>query len=179
MGPSRKRSKGPGDTALPPFFTEAREFATVLDKRYRTPEQPLFLQYGYYAEQIDRYVQYFDRSRIKIVFFDDLTKNSGETIHELFRFLDLRAVPIRDLCPANRPMPSVIHHLFWTLGRLPGATRLLSRWRDAFKRALAARFTVAKRLAMDPKTRSWLAKHYLSHNRNLQQMTGRDLSHWK
>jgi len=66
---------------------------------YRT-----YLDSGYYSEQLDRYLQHFRRERLHIVFFEDLVRNPGGAMRDIFRFLELDDQPVSgiDLRPRNQ-----------------------------------------------------------------------------
>jgi hypothetical protein len=67
-----------------------------LDRRgvglYRT-----YLDSGYYEEQIERYLAYYDRAQMKVVFFEDLVRRPKEVMRELFEYLGVSSRTVDDL----------------------------------------------------------------------------------
>jgi hypothetical protein len=49
------------------------------------------LQRGYYKEQIERFTQYFPRDQLKVIIFEEFTKNVQAIVNDVCKFLGLRA----------------------------------------------------------------------------------------
>jgi hypothetical protein len=160
-----------------PSFDDPAEYLNALDRNGHTPKFPTFLDTGYYAEQIQRYANLFGLERIKIVFFEDLTRATQDTVDDVVRFLGLDPIPPKDLSPQNQPVPTLVNRIYRAVGALPGIEFFPVSWRNAVKREVRGRFSRPKP-PMKPETREWLIEHYRSRNDALAAITGRDLSHW-
>ncbi|HLU12145.1 MAG TPA: sulfotransferase domain-containing protein [Oceanobacillus sp.] len=66
--------------------TETQVYQATLDQTgkgiYRT-----YLDSGYYFEQIERYLQFFPRNHLKVIYFEDLVKDPLSTLQDLEKFL--------------------------------------------------------------------------------------------
>jgi hypothetical protein len=160
-----------------PSFDDPAEYLNALDRNGHTPKFPTFLDTGYYAEQVQRYADIFGLERIKIVFFEDLTRATQDTVDDVVRFLGLDPIPPKDLSPQNQPVPTLVNRIYRAVGALPGIEFFPVSWRNAVKREVRGRFSRPKP-PMKPETREWLIEHYRSRNDALAAITGRDLSHW-
>jgi hypothetical protein len=136
---------------------------------YRT-----YIDRGYYCQQIERYLARFSRERMMFILFEELTGHPGQVVTEAVRFLGLdpernRFVRDRWDNPAN--IPGWARRLYEQLRFYrfaPEFTRKLSR-------KLLRRIRRAKTRRQ---TWIWLRDHYREHNRRLEELIGRDLSHW-
>lgn len=136
----------------------------------------VYVDLGYYAEQIARYLELFPRRQIKILLFEDLCRDSLQVTRELWEFLGLdpeRGSPDDNtysvsLSPSLKPLVR--------FSRVSGLRRLLPPRLRARIRSAAARWVTTP--PMDPDTRSWLQEHYRPHIRELEKLIERDLRHW-
>jgi hypothetical protein len=111
---------------------------------YRT-----YLDSGYYYEQLQRFLQFFPASQLKIVLFEDLTSRSYETLRDIEDFLGIgHAMEER-----FQPIHSNPHH--------PP--------REGKEESYGV---------IDPELRDWLKEHFKPHNQQLADFMNRDLSHW-
>ena len=78
------------------LHVENREFSEALDyliARKNIPDEDIknenreYLMFGEYAKILSRYLEYFPKNQIKIVFFEDLKDNPFKVMHDLFEFL--------------------------------------------------------------------------------------------
>lgn len=142
--------------------------------RYRT-----YVDSGYYARQIQRYMGLFPRRQLKVVLLEDLAADPHRVVGELWRFLALDSeVRLADTAPSNvRRKPTTETTRYWArallgdplLAKVPGRLRqagvsLLDRWAPAPR--------------MSQETRGFLVSHFAPHNRALEALVDRDLSHW-
>lgn len=79
--------------------TESRSFREVVEERLREPvgppevkqgrinDAPYLLEYSRYGETLQRYLRYFERERILILFQEDLAGRPQMVLEELFSFL--------------------------------------------------------------------------------------------
>lgn len=137
---------------------------------------PVYLEAGYYAVQLERYLKYFHRSQICVLFLEDLKLAPLDTTARLFEFLgldpkEIKAPPAREnvaLTNFSRPLFKLSHQL-----RLQS---ILPRQFLAFARTTLSK--VGRRPAMSRETRAWLLGHYEPHNRRLEALLECDLNSW-
>lgn len=61
---------------------------TNLDPDFKvTLEKGLLTDKGYYAANLKRYFEHFDKNKIKIILFDDINKDAAKVIKEIYNFL--------------------------------------------------------------------------------------------
>ena len=136
-----------------------------------------YVEPGYYAEHIERYWALFGPDRMKIIFFEDLTRDAPGVVADAQRFLGLEPRLLRDAKAQNRAMSRTAAKVVWTVGRLPGVGRIPSSWRTEVKRRIAARFR-GKKPEISAEVRRLLVEHFRPRNERLAQLTGRDLQYW-
>lgn len=156
----------------------------------------IVLEYGRYHEQLQRYLDHFDRSQMHIVLFDDLKRSPVELVREVFAFLGVEAGISIEL-PAGRPMAvpyslarlRVLRALQPMFSRLEvdGTRRYLRRGPVApilrtaawgLDRLVLAPLFKADRPDVSPELRSRLCDYYRDDVAALEKLLDRDLSHW-
>ncbi|MGH9464592.1 MAG: sulfotransferase domain-containing protein, partial [Thermoanaerobaculia bacterium] len=91
-----------------------RQWRRGLDRNTSATRYGLYLELGLYAEQLERYLSLFPRSRIRVVFFEDLRRDPRAVTRELWGFLGLAADrPLVDPRPQN-----VAPEVQWSAGEL-------------------------------------------------------------
>jgi hypothetical protein len=138
---------------------------------------PVYLEYGYYASQLARWLEHFEEERIKVVFFEDLTRDPDAVLRDLLAFLGVDPsllMPGRAVYNAALPGPALSA---LDLDRRIGLSRVVPRrLKQALKDLLSRRGSPPH---LDPAVRHWLVEHYNRHIRSLEALIGRDLSTWK
>jgi hypothetical protein len=119
------------------------------------------VELGHYARQLRRYLEFFPRDALHVLFTEDLREDPAREMQRLFRFLDVDPnVALEDLQVLNRSFLK------------KGVQRVI---RD---RASEATVTSYHRALMNPETRRLLVEHYKAHNRDLGLLLDVDLSGW-
>lgn len=134
----------------------SREFRTYVDV-------------GYYARQLRRYLDLFPGSSLKLVLHSRFRRDPGGVMRELFEFLgvdpDFR---VSDMRRRNVSLQKgKVRRTLVAMNVGPGIPG------DA--KAKARR---VKKELMTAGTRRFLLRHYASHNRRLEALSGLDLSGW-
>jgi hypothetical protein len=153
-----------------------REWKAHFDFAQRGSRSSTYLECGYYDEQLGRYLRFFDRRQLKVLWFEDLCRDPGTVVREVCEFLRIDAsVGLPELGRHNASVPRSLFRLM-RLSRAVGLTdRLPQRVRHGLRLA-AARFGGAP--AMEAATRRWLFEHYAPRVRALEAMLEVDLGHW-
>jgi len=154
---------------------------------------------GFYEEQVKRYFDIFPREQVRIILFEDFTKNSQQHVDDMQdwlgveRLLDVVKLEEQHSNPAQTPrsiylqllhnrcfadMAAVRHHQ----RHLPGAERpkhkgLRQRWDRFFKEMNLT--TKKKYPPMKKHTQAMLQSVYAMENRGLSELIGIDLkTYW-
>ncbi len=165
-----------------------RDFSQALaaeDGRVDANWEPLwhYRRMGYYSAQLKRYFDRFDPAQIRVVVYDDFNTRPGDVMRDLFRFLEVddqfepdvstrlnvSLVPkhpgYQQLISGKNPVKSIAKTL------LPAGLR----WRVK-EGLLAPNLTRPAPLA--PEVRRELVETFRPDILDLQDLIGRDLSHW-
>lgn len=147
---------------------EMAEYARQIDPAGKGPYRT-YVDSGYYAEQIERYLAIFPKEQFKMVFFENLIRAPMEHVEDILRFLGVDTKPAEqlDYSPENinkgiswrSARPLFIRQLSRTFLNAPLQTLTPS----GFRRALA-------RPAIDQDTRQWLSAHFQPHNLRLARL---------
>lgn len=134
-----------------------------------------YVDSGHYSDQIERYLRLFSHEDLKIVFLEDLADDPAEVMADLLSFLgvssSIEGIEFRRYVTNSRytNLAGEVLKRIGLLDRLPLGIKRLGR-------KLLNHVGVERRIC--PSVRKDLAKHYYPFNRDLESLTGRDLSHW-
>jgi hypothetical protein len=143
----------------------------------RIRQSPRFLDTGLYYDHLLRYYALFPRDQLLVLLFDDLESDQAGFLRDTFSFLRVdsgfipRAVEERVNASSSKGALGR-SRLLWYLHR--GLNRV-----GADK--LAGSIERKNRVDLPPmkaETRRWLVEFYREKNLQLQDLIGRDLSHW-
>lgn len=165
-----------------------------MDRKFDTFEaaiahDPRYLLGGYYAKNLKSYLEYFSKSQIKIILFENIVKIPQQTINEVFAFLGLSSDIQLDLdmIPKNTakrsrflsPGPLMSRASSWLIEH--GQATLLRKVRDlGVKRLLMDVSTVqSRRDPIDQQTRDRLQRLFRDDIDELESLFGLDLTSWK
>jgi hypothetical protein len=137
-----------------------------------------FLEFGLYAEQVERYRKRFENN-VWIGFYDDFRERPADVFAGVCRFVGVREdVPmdfIRRYNEAEPPRFSVVGAMKWS-GVWERAARVVpSRVRPVIRKALTRRPGTVR---MEPRDRAMLVDFYREDIRNLEGIVGRSLEAW-
>jgi hypothetical protein len=183
--------RNPVDRAFSDWTMYRREGVEPLDfdaalaqqaaRRARGEAHGGYLTVGLYADQLDRYYSRFDKSRLHIALYDDITADPAGAYAGIFRAIgvDEHQVKLRDEVHNVGAVPSTrVDHVAYKLraGVRPLTRRLpLAGLRRRASVLLDERLT---RPTLDPATRAELVEHFRPDIERLQALIGRDLSMW-
>ncbi len=132
------------------------------------------LDAGYYAEQLERYFEFFPKDRFKIFLMEDMRKDPMGLVRETCEFLgvDTGQCASFDLSPRNQATPLKL--------RPRNFKQLKANFLSGNKEgSLFTRLSnMSERPVMAVETRKWLVEHYRAHNKRLAEIFGRSLEHW-
>jgi hypothetical protein len=154
-------------------MNEGLSFLTVLEREES-------LRRGYHAA-LKAWFDHFDRSRIRVVLFDDLTRDTLATVQSLFGFLGIDSgftPEIKVFNPGGVPKSKWLHRLManprlraWARDTLP------EPWVNTAK-DLRSRNLDKSKMLMTEEERARAAAHFREDVLRTQDLIGIDLSHW-
>jgi len=147
---------------------------------------------GKYTEQIENLLKFFPKKNMFFIIFEtDFLQNKKETLDKLCDFLDIDQYEFNTNIKSNPAsatrFPFLIHLLYkdkYSFLRKPFKLLMLSqRYRNRIKEKLRnSDFIVGKPYKIKPKmnleTKKTLKMFFLQERIKLQNLIGRDLSHW-
>lgn len=166
---------------------ETSDFAAALARepaRIRDNWEPLwhYKSMGFYGAQLSRYLDLFDRDKIRVYLYDDFMARPLEVMQDIYRFIGVDAAFIPDMSdkynvstmPRNRQLQDMMMGKSYVRSALrslvPESAR--SRLRDFILQHNT------KRLKLSPDTRRQLTNDYGDDIGLLGRLLGSDLSHW-
>jgi hypothetical protein len=143
----------------------------------------LYVELGFYAEQLQRYLRIFDKSQVKVFLYEDLKKDSQSLLISLLHFLgvDSSYATRIDTTRKYNEHPIPRNRLFRTmlkssLVRTWGAARVAKPTRYWVRRYLLSKR--AEKVPMELEAQHFLALLYRPDIENLQEPIERDMKHW-
>ena len=152
-----------------------------------------------YHDHLQRWLTFFDRSQLLVLFYDDLRSQPDRALRETYSFLGVDAnfvapstketgAAVRKGVSPRSSRLGQLHNLLYDrlnrcvyrpLKNLIGVRRA-ARLKDLLRvrQSLEAVFFRQGYPAMRPETRALLAERFASEIGGLEELTGRDLSHW-
>ncbi|MFB6264426.1 MAG: sulfotransferase domain-containing protein, partial [Bradymonadaceae bacterium] len=160
-----------------------------------------FLKYGYYQENLERYLEHVEDSQIRCVIFERFVQETQTVVDEVCDFLGLEAAIDVDEVNTHRNRARVprfpgLKRLTNALGSNREATLYSDHLPDGapttslglgerVRRSVQSLLDDVALLAsksdyppMDPETRDFLTSEFKRHNPNLSSLVGRDVSDW-
>lgn len=152
---------------------------------------PTYIEQGLYATHLKRWLEFFDREQIHIVFFDQLKSDPAAVEAELYDFLQIETLNNHELL--DKSNPSYVYRSKGMEQTRRGALKLIRALKlEALYRQLVAKSglqsayrkmnrTSPQQLIpkMQEVTQQDLAERFLPEIIDLEKMLGIDLSSWK
>ncbi len=137
-----------------------------------------YIQIGYYANQIQRYYDIFERSQIKIYLYEDFRKNPVALLQNIFGFLNVddTFVPDMKIRPNKSGMPK--NQFFHQLLTKPNPIK--TALKPLFPAVLRQKIQHSNldKPEISPEVRQKLSALYREDILNCQDLIDRDLSSW-
>ncbi len=142
-----------------------------------------YLQFGCYGTQLDRWLQFFDRSQLLVLFYEDWKSHPQQVLRQVCDHIGVGydgEIPVTSENTTSYPRwPAIVR---WMSADTPVrrlAHRLMSaRFRDAITNATRIVNATAKP-QLAPAARLRLLEYYAAETDLVEAITGRDLSAWR
>lgn len=143
-----------------------------------------YIDFGYYATQLERYFTYFPKKQILILLSDDLVINPVHTIHKTWEFLGVNMdideihLSLKQENVAKSPLEDTVRKSIVSLPVVGNITKSLPR---CVKNMLLAPFKTVyagKKPMIPENIENKLENHYNSEIKHLEHILKRDLSMW-
>jgi len=162
------------------IIRSSKKYKDTLDLQTGYSTIPSYIDSGYYAIQINRYIEKFGRHKIHIILFDELIKNPVGVMREVGNFLGLANLGEILLEPRNKAMSQVGHIILKYAKRVPLRGYLPSNIRrdlgSILQSALSSR---EKKPKISHSIYNELMCHYASHIAQFESLCGRSIVEWK
>ena len=151
-------------------------------------QEKQIIERGLYYKHLNRYLQYFDRASIQIIFLEDLKKRPDLVVKDLYRFVgvDENFIPpnLYHKENASKKASSILYyqmHLFSRKLVSLGGGKIVKWLRDKkLNKLLRNVFTRPYTYpSMSEKDEKWLKSQFLEDICQLEKLLNRDLSSWK
>ncbi len=184
--------RNPIDRAYSFYWHNRREFAEPLsfEDALRAEQERIadnapfrfhYVKSGRYFEQVRSYLDTFGRARVKVCLFEDLEADSESLCREIFTFLGIPDHSVNTAKRFNPSGPTRSRLLDRVLAPQFPARTLLRTLFPAFSRRAKYRLlnlNVKNPPPMAPRTRAHLSDVFREDIERLEELVGRDLSHW-
>jgi hypothetical protein len=150
--------------------------------------EPVFLEMGFYARQLHRYLEHFDRDQLHVLLFDDLTREPRAEFGRILRFLGVREDMQLDIRRRGRNTPVNVRSKKLKLVAHATSRALAATGLNPVLRGLRriGLYDLVNRLnssglrypPMKPATRQHLIATYAEDIAALERLLDRDLGEW-
>ena len=172
--------RNPVDRAYSSYLMNARDAGADVSRYCDWNPEPEELARGYYYKKLATYLELFDRSRLKIVLFDDLSKDALAVTRSLYEFLDVDADYKPDLSVHNKgglPRNRILHGVFTNRTLSLTMRRLVpKKARGAVKRIKER--NMGKAPSLGPEKRKEILGYFKEDILKTQELIQIDLTHW-
>lgn len=140
--------------------------------KYRT-----YLDHGYYAQHLKRFMALFPKPQIKVILFEDLCCDPQAVVRDVCCFIGVDSKhTLKDNLARNTAYNSRVMR---RLADKLVSTKVHKIFPDKMTRLVVRLLSgFGNRPTMGKDIRAWLVGHYYQHNRELEKLVERDLHHW-
>jgi hypothetical protein len=155
------------------------------DYRRELHYEPMWLykELGLYYQQVKRYMDALGRKRVKVVLFEDFTRNTVEVMQGIFKFLEVD--PSVSVDTSQRINESGVPKSRWAYDFIANPRAIKELIKPLVPPTVRERFglqlksLMLRKETMDPIIRDELATYFSSDVEKLEVLLQQDLSMWK
>ncbi len=141
----------------------------------------LYVEIGQYYEQVKRYLDVFGRENVKVIFTEDLKKNAGQVIKELYEFIGVNSNFNPDTSTKyNEVYMPKYKNLTWFLNKT-GIRPFMKRFSPRFIKKLVVNMfykTKSDKGDITPEAKQFLLEQFSNDVALLSKLLDKDLSSW-
>lgn len=169
---------------------EARSFKEAVMQEIKSPSRVVtsknfYVRAGFYFEHLQRFLQYFESNQLKIIFQEDLQKNSQLILKSLFEYVQVDNQFIADTSVRfNESLPPMLikkPSVRQAMKKITSTLRQFIPYKTYFS-LLNMKYAINKKLSTYPAPSTdlkiILRDQYQTDINNLQSYVRRDLSSW-
>lgn len=141
----------------------------------------LYVELGYYYEQVKRYIDMFGKEHVKIIFTEDLKKNASAVVKEVYEFISVDASFHPDTSQRYNEVYTPRYKNFtYTLNKLGIRPMIKKLAPKSIKAMIIKLFYKSKSEKGDisADAKKFLQDRYTSDVNKLSSLLQKDLSHW-
>lgn len=164
------------------FRTESNSFGNVIKS------EPEYVEKGLYFKHLSRFLQYFERSQILVVFFEDIVANPQKNIQNIYKWLEVDDGFIPENIALNANSAKRSRFAFMTafevrfvkfVTKRGGARIILWLKRLGVHKLVHSLFTKPyKSKPMSSEDANWLMNQFIEDIKKLEVLLDKNLSHW-
>lgn len=167
---------------------EKRKNGENLPKTCTVPELLQYAEVGKYGEQIARYLNYFPKKQVKVIIFDEFIRSTEKIYIEILDFLKVPYDGRKEFPPVNESKVNRSAFFTYWLRKphpvLEGIARIIRNILGASSLGARRMFmyfnsSKRKRIPLQKEFRDELYAEFRGDIEKLQEILGKDLSHWK
>jgi hypothetical protein len=134
-----------------------------------------YLERSTYINQLNRYLDYFEKDSMSFILFSELINNKDQVLDDLFRFLGVDRTYVAELSdgasknPTRRPISRTLRY---KTNSIFGKS-IVSKIEQKINRRIRAGYP-----KMQEALRRRLVKYFEQYNKRLSKVTGLDVSLW-
>ena len=142
-----------------------------------------YIEKGYYSVQLKRYYQLFPKENIRVYLFEDVVKNTKETLKDIFKFLEVDENVEIDISKKANVSGNPSGLMGWILKKMRYYNLMpkfaISDYLPRFVVQLIFKSVYSPTEKLDENLRRDITeKHYKNEIRLLEKLIDRDLSSW-
>jgi len=178
--------RNPVDRAYSDYQMNVRHGIETEDIKSAFNASKNWVKAGLYYDQLKKYYDLFGPEKIKVILFDDLTKNSLDVMKGVFGFLQVDTDFNPDVSVKHNPGGGEQKSRFikYAYSKYKSSRKLRNLARailpDSFRKSVSNLRTgnMKKTPPLSTSMRQIMLEHYDSDINNLQALIGKDLSNW-
>jgi hypothetical protein len=174
--------RNPADRAFSGFLMRTRRGEAVKSLYEELTPQSSHVQESFYYKRLKRYFDRFPREQIKILIFEEFTRNPAGLMAELYTFLGVDPTRLPDTSVRHNsaavPKSRLLNRLFYHPALIRTAKRLLPPTLQEAAKELRQR-NLQSPPKFPPDLRATLLEHYQPDILQLEELLERDLSIWR
>ncbi|MFC2114784.1 sulfotransferase [Bacteroidota bacterium] len=166
------------------FGYTSKPFRETIEEDMRAKEKgwgisKLYIELGFYWEQLQRYIDLFNKNNLRFYLTDELTNNPQQLLSDVYHFLEVEDMEIQDNGKFNEariPKYKKLNKILYQTGLDKYLKFLLS---DSFTQKIKSSYYTKEELpALNESDKLFLAEIYAEDIRKTESIIGKDLSIW-